>query len=324
MLNPPLPPDEADRLRSLHNLRVLDTPPEERFDRLTRLARRLFEVPIALVSFVDEHRQWFKSRQGMDVSETPREVAFCAHAILQDGIFVVPNAPEDERFKESPLVTAYPNIRFYAGRPVKAPDGARVGTLCIMDHSPREPNHEDLQLLNDLGALVEEEFRNLELITTDELTGITNRRGFLSIAGHTLALCRRVNRPATLVMLDLDGFKEINDTLGHAAGDKLLRDFSRHLLEAFRDSDVVARLGGDEFCVLLSGTGEEDAARPLDHLRERLEAAARAASAGESPIRFSAGAARYDPARHDTVDKLLADADRAMYEMKGSRTASRV
>jgi diguanylate cyclase (GGDEF)-like protein len=323
MLTAPVPPNEADRLKSLHNLRVLDTPPEERFDRLTRLAKRLFEVPIALVSFVDEHRQWFKSRQGMDVSETPREVAFCAHAILQDGIFVVPNAHEDERFKESPLVTAYPNIRFYAGRPVKAPDGARVGTLCIMDHRPRDPHPEDLQLLNDLGALVEEEFRNLELITTDELTGITNRRGFLSIAGHTLALCRRVGRPATLVMLDLDGFKEVNDTLGHAAGDKLLKDFSLHLLEAFRDSDVVARLGGDEFCVLLSGTDQESAGRPLDHLRERLAAAARAAPAGEPAIRFSAGAARYDPERHDTVDKLLADADRAMYEVKRAGSAVR-
>ena len=323
MLTAPVPLDEADRLRSLHNLRVLDTPPEERFDRLTRLAKRLFEVPIALVSFVDENRQWFKSRQGLDLSETPREISFCAHAILEEGTLVVPNAHEDGRFRESPLVTAHPNIRFYAGRPVKAPDGARVGTLCLMDHRPRELDAEDLHLLNDLGTLVEEEFRNVELITTDELTGITNRRGFLSIAGHTLALCRRVGRPATLVMLDLDGFKETNDTLGHAAGDKLLRDFSRHLLDAFRDSDVVARLGGDEFCVLLSGTGEEDAARPLDHLRERLEAAAEAAPAGESPIRFSAGAARYDPARHDTMDKLLADADRRMYAMKRSRGASR-
>ncbi len=322
MIKPPVPPDEADRLRSLRGLRVLDTPPEERYDRVTRLARRLFEVPIALVSFVDERRQWFKSRQGLDVAETPREISFCAHAILQDGIFVVPDSYADERFRGSPLVTAYPNIRFYAGRPVHAPDGARVGTLCLMDHEVRELDPEDLHLFDDLGALVEEEFRNLELITTDELTGITNRRGLRSIAVHTLALCRRVGRPATLVLLDLDGFKQVNDTLGHAAGDELLKDFSRHLLDAFRDSDVVARLGGDEFCVLLSGTDEETAARPLDHLRERL-AAARAAPAGVPPIRFSAGAARYDPARHPTVDELLADADRAMYEVKRARSAAR-
>jgi len=314
-----LPPNEADRLRSLYNLRVLDTPPEERYDRLTRLAKRLFEVPIALVSFVDAHRQWFKSRQGLDESETPREISFCAHAILQEGIFVVPDAHGDDRFRDSPLVTVYPNVRFYAGRPVQAPDGARVGTLCLMDHRPRELDSEDLHLLDDLGALVEEEFRNLELITTDELTGITNRRGFRSIAGHTLALCRRVGRPATLVLFDLDRFKEINDTFGHAAGDKLLKTFGKHLLDAFRDSDVVARLGGDEFCVLLSGTDETAAARPLDHLRERLEAVAAAAPQGEPPIRFSAGAARYDPKRHPTVDDLLHDADLRMYEMKRAR-----
>jgi diguanylate cyclase (GGDEF)-like protein len=323
MLNPPVPADEADRLRSLYGLRVLDTPPEERFDRLTRLAKRLFEVPIALVSFVDEHRQWFKSRQGLDVSETPREISFCAHAVLQDETLVVPDAPTDERFRESPLVTSYPNIRFYAGRPVHAPDGARVGTLCLMDHRPREMDPEDLQLLNDLGMLLEEEFRNLELITTDELTGITNRRGFRSIAVHTLALCRRVGRPATLVLFDLDGFKQVNDTLGHAAGDKVLKEFSRHLLDAFRDSDVVARLGGDEFCVLLSGTDEETAARPLEHLRGRLEEAASVAPPGEPSIRFSAGAASYDPARHDTVDTLLADADRVMYEMKRAQSSAR-
>jgi diguanylate cyclase (GGDEF)-like protein len=320
MHHAPLPPNEAARLKSLHGLRVLDTPPEERFDRLTRLAKRLFEVPIVLVSFVDAHRQWFKSRQGLDVSETPREISFCGHAILEDGVFVVPDAHDDERFKDSPLVRAYPNIRFYAGRPVKAPDGARVGTLCLMDHRSREMDSEDLHLLNDIGTLVEEEFRNLELITTDELTGITNRRGFRAIAGHTLALCRRVGRPATLVLLDLDRFKEINDTLGHAAGDKLLKTFSRHLLDAFRDSDVVARLGGDEFCVLLSGTDELAAARPLENLRERLEAAAAAAPEGEPPVRFSAGAASYDPKRHPAVDDLLHDADLRMYEVKRSRS----
>ena len=313
------PPDEADRLRSLRSLRVLDTPPEERFDRLTRLARRLFEVPIALVSFVDERRQWFKSRQGLDVSETPREISFCAHAILQDGVFVVPDAHQDDRFRDSPLVTAHPNIRFYAGRPLKSPDGARVGTLCLMDHEARELAPEDLHLLEDLGALVEEEFRSLELITTDELTGITNRRGFRAIAGHALALCQRVGRPATLVLLDLDRFKEVNDTLGHAAGDKILKEFSGHLLDAFRDSDVVARLGGDEFCVLLSGTDETAAARPLANLRARLEDAARAAPA-EPPIRFSAGAASYVPARPVTVEELLHDADQRMYEMKRAQS----
>ena len=152
MTDAPIPPDEAARLASLRRLQLLDTPPEDRFDRLTRMAKRLFGVPIALVSLVDEDRQWFKSRLGMNEHETPRDVAFCAHAILDDEIMVVSNASSDPRFADNPLVTGDLNIRFYAGHPVKSPDGANVGTLCIMDHQPRELSHEDRRLLDDLAA----------------------------------------------------------------------------------------------------------------------------------------------------------------------------
>lgn len=319
MIGAPLPPDEEVRLAALGKLQVLDTPPEERFDRLTRLAKRLFGVPIAAVSFVDEDRQWFKSRQGLSLEETTRETSFCAHAILQDGILLVEDAAEDERFADNPLVTDDPNIRFYAGRPVRAPGGERVGTLCIIDHRPRKLPPEDEQLLHDLATLVETEFRTHQLITTDELTGITNRRGFLSIARHTLALCRRVGRPATLVILDLDNFKEINDTRGHLAGDEILRTFSRHLIEAFRDSDVVARLGGDEFCVLLSGTDEDHISRPLGHLRDRIDDMNQGRETRDADLGFSAGTARYDPDRHESVSELLHEADLRMYEVKHAR-----
>jgi phosphoribosyl 1,2-cyclic phosphodiesterase/DNA-binding response OmpR family regulator len=151
------PADEADRLRALHDLGLLGTPPEERFDRLTRLAQRLFDVPIALVSFVDEHRQWFKSRLGLEVAETPREVSFCAHAIHGTGAFVVPDALLDHRFADNPCVTEPPRVRFYAGWPVRAVDGRPVGTLCIVDRRPRELGAADLQALRDLAALVEGE-----------------------------------------------------------------------------------------------------------------------------------------------------------------------
>ena len=318
MTGPPLPPDDDARVESLRSLRVLDTPPEERFDRLTRLARRLFEVPIALVSFVDRDRQWVKSCQGVEMLETPRELSFCAHAILQSALFVVPDTTQDDRFRGNPAVKGDPNIRFYAGRPVKAPDGALVGTLCILDYRPRTLTAEDERLLNDLGTLVEEEFRTLQLVTTDDLTGLTNRRGFRAIAFHTLALCRRLQKPATLMILDLDQFKEVNDTLGHAAGDRILKEFSRQLLDVFRDSDVVARLGGDEFAVLLSGTDEAHASRPLGVLEARLEAA-HAAAPEVSRIRFSAGAAHFDEERHPTVDELLHEADLLMYQRKRAR-----
>lgn len=159
MLRPRIPIEESQRLRALQELLILDTPAEERFDRITRLARRLFQVPVALISLVDHDRQWFKSRQGMAVRETARDISFCGHAILADGAFVVPDACEDERFRDNPLVTGDPHIRFYAGIPLKASDGSRVGTLCIVDHRPRRFSADEEQGLRDLSALVEEELQ---------------------------------------------------------------------------------------------------------------------------------------------------------------------
>jgi diguanylate cyclase (GGDEF)-like protein len=297
----------------LRALDLLDTPPEERFDRLTRVARRLFDTPIALMSLVDADRQWFKSRPGLDFPQTPREHSFCAHAILGEGVFVVPDALKDDRFRDNPLVNSFPEIRFYAGCPVRAPDGSALGTLCVIDHEPREVEDDDVDALRDLAGLAEQELRSLTLATIDDLTELTNRRGFDAIAAHTLAICRRVDRPVTLLLFDLDDFKAINDTRGHLAGDQALKEFASQLLSTFRDSDVVARLGGDEFCVLLSGATTRDVPRPLAD----LEAATQTTKGPR--IRFSVGAASYHPKRHNSVADLLADADAEMYRQKRTR-----
>jgi diguanylate cyclase (GGDEF)-like protein len=311
-----LPENESQRLRSLHALDILDTPPEERFDRLTRVARRLFDAPIALMSLVDTDRQWFKSRPGLDFPETPRDYSFCTHAILGEGVFVVPDALLDDRFRDSPLVTSFPEIRFYAGCPVRAPDGSPLGTLCVIDHEPRDVEKDDVEALRDLAAMAEQELKSITLATIDELTGLSNRRGFDAIAAHTVAVCQRAERPATLLMFDLNGFKQVNDTHGHAAGDRLLQRFARELVATFRDSDVVARLGGDEFCVLLSGATATDVQRPLSILLDRLE------KSGERPaIVFSVGAATYDRTKHETVAHLVQEADIAMYRQKRARAA---
>lgn len=158
MIPAPLPADEAARLGALRELAILDTPAEARFDRLTRLARDLFGVPIALVSLVDEDRQWFKSRQGLPAPETSREVSFCAHAILAErDVFVIPDATRDERFADNPLVTGAPDIRFYAGAPLSTSDGQQVGTLCVIDRSPRVWTAEQSDALRDLADIVEAE-----------------------------------------------------------------------------------------------------------------------------------------------------------------------
>ena len=153
----PIPADEEKRLASLRQLGVLDTPPEERFDRLTRLAAAIFDVPTALVTLVDRDRQWFKSGYGDGPRETPREMSFCAHAVANRAPLVVPDAMQDERFAENPMVTAAPRIRFYAGQPLILPDGNCIGTVCLVDTRPRELDERQKGLLADIGELVRRE-----------------------------------------------------------------------------------------------------------------------------------------------------------------------
>jgi phosphoribosyl 1,2-cyclic phosphodiesterase len=160
----PEPDDERRRVAALHALHVLDTLPEDRFDRITALASARFDVPIALISLVDSHRQWFKSHFGTEIVETPRELSMCAHAILGDDILQIPDALVDERFAENPAVEHPPRVRFYAGVPLKLVDGSRVGTLCLVDHRPRLLDDASLRELRRLGELVE---RELQTRTTD-------------------------------------------------------------------------------------------------------------------------------------------------------------
>jgi PAS domain S-box-containing protein len=160
MLAPSIPPNEAARLAALASYQVLDTPPEPGFDGLTRLAALLLGVPIALVSLVDADRQWFKSRYGLDVPETPRRVSFCGHVVALEQPLIVPDALQDPRFEDNPLVTGAPGIRFYAGYPLRTPDGLVVGTLCAIDHKPRAVTPEQLELL---GTLAREAVDQLEL-----------------------------------------------------------------------------------------------------------------------------------------------------------------
>ena len=154
-----VPKDEERRLRTLQQTGLLDTEPEERFDRYTRIATALFDVPIAMVSLVDRDRQWYKSRVGTDTRETGRDRAFCAHVILGDDVMQVPDALVDDRFADSPLVTGEPRIRFYAGAPLSLGDGSAVGTLCVIDHRARNLDEGQLRLLSDLAKLVERELQ---------------------------------------------------------------------------------------------------------------------------------------------------------------------
>ena len=318
MKTPDIPPDEDARLAELRSLNVLDTIAEERFDRLTRMAKRLFGVDVALVSLVDENRQWFKSCAGMELSETPRDISFCGHAILGDGAFVIPDALQDERFCDNPLVAGPPHVRFYAGCPLRGPGGRKLGTLCIIDSKPRAFSDEDVEMLVDLALMVEREFSAIEWATVDELTGLSNRRGFMMLAQHSLLLCMRQNIPAALVFIDLDHLKQVNDQLGHAEGDWVLVTFAQHLTKAFRGSDVVARLGGDEFLVLLTNHSEAAAESAMARLQQALDATNEAEARGYD-ISFSYGLVEFDPKRHDTIGALISEVDSLMYTTREAR-----
>ncbi len=314
MQAPPTPIDETQRLRALSTLCILDTLPEERFDRITRLAARAFDVPIALVSLVDRDRQWFKSRQGLPACETSRSISFCGHAILQQGPLVVRDALHDPRFLDNPLVVGDPHIRFYAGQPIHGPDGSRLGTLCIIERQPREFSAEDAALLADLAGMVERELSLVDRASTDELTRLSNRRGFTMVATQVLALCRRNSQPAVVVAFDLDQFKSVNDCRGHEAGDAVLRGFAKMLFAHFRNSDVVARLGGDEFAVLCSGTSSDQLSGSLDRLRAEFDASA---LARDNPaLSWSTGLADFNPESADTIKDLLRTSDARMYLAK--------
>ena len=164
MVIAPIPANEDARLKALRNLLVLDTPAEERYNSIVEFAATAFNVPMALISLVDNDRQWFKASVGMDVCETSRDVSFCGHAILTPNTLVVPDALDDLRFMDNPMVLGDPHIRFYAGAPLKLPGGEIVGTLCLLDHQPRDFQAAELQTLSALRSLVVDQLMTAAVI----------------------------------------------------------------------------------------------------------------------------------------------------------------
>ncbi|MCG7200714.1 EAL domain-containing protein [Marinobacter pelagius] len=500
---------EKSRLAALERLGILDTRQEERFDRLTYLARRFYSVPIALFSLIDRDRQWFKSRQGLETQETPRSDAICDRAIEQDRVFIIEDAAKDPRFCNNPLVTGPPYIRFYAGMPVREPTGFKIGTLCIIDRKPRTVPDVELDVLRSLANLIEDEIEraylsdhhqefmtvselnraiqraqnifltyedhseafeimledllnlthsqfgfigevrhndhgnpflevgaitniawspetkglyqevqrrgmrferldnmigvsitagkviisnefesdprrgglpeghpeisaymgipifsgdeqiglvglanrhngyspkiaselgpllqtisqlierkrlfeeklnhkeNLEKAANfDALTGLPNRRLMTELFERELGEADERQGILSICFIDLDGFKEINDTHGHSVGDAVLKTVADRLKSAVREHDIIARLGGDEFVAIIRDTQEpsiyrrilEEIRRPIPFRRHVLQ------------LSGSMGVTVY-PADHSDTDGLLRHADQAMYAAKES------
>ena len=324
--------EEALRLESLHDLNLLDTEPEPEFDELVRIAADICETPISTMTLVDEHRQWFKAAVGVSHRENPREISFCARAIERPEFFVVEDASKDDRFSANPLVTAEGGIRFYAGMPLEVPGGFRVGTLCVIDTVPRtlsRMQRDTLQVLSrqvmarmelrlqrqDLQAALlelEEANRRLKLLSvTDALTGLHNRRAFEERLEMEFSLARRKERALSVVMVDIDFFKKVNDTLGHAAGDDVLCEVAKQLQASVRVSDMAARFGGEEFVVILSETDAESAYGWAERLAESLGQA----NWQHHAVTLSMGIAQLREEVEGTLE-LVERADKALYAAK--------
>ena len=472
MKEAPLPPDEQDRLRDLASYDLLDTPAEAAFDDLVKLASLVTGTPTSLISLVDADRQWFKATLGTDLVQTPRAVSFCGHTILGGDVMVVPDAAADPRFADSPLVTAAPHVRFYAGAPLVSPDGHALGALCVMDTAARSLSAEQAEALRMLGRQVVGQMRlrraaaavataerftraTLDALATrvavvdadgrvaaanrawaeaggdvpmtpadadamsagladvlcgrresfgleyahagrarwsvarvtrfageggrpmavvchddvtdrhaaadrlwhearhDALTGLPNRVQFAEQVGRSLAAARRHGRGFAVLLVDLDRFKLINDSLGHAAGDRLLTAVADRISRAVRPTDyvaaarvavhadtdddhgtvdvdlpaaaTVARMGGDEFTILLEHlAGPADAARVAERVRAAVarpityEGHELATSASIGIVACGGGGGPGQPVVYDTAKELIRDADAAMYKAKAA------
>ena len=449
----PLPANEAERLAELRCYDILDTPQEEDFDHLVLLASKLLRAPVALISLIEDERQWFKAKVGIDVCETSRDVSFCAHAIVEKApVMVVPDARLDPRFATNPLVVSPPHVRFYAGAPLVSPSGQQIGTLCCIDVEPR-PDGISCEEKHLLAALAQAVIDRMELRRTtvahrasqarferitatspdavvcadaegritswniaaetmfghkaadvlgcsltalmpeakrrghdaglaraaaggvphlvgktlelealrangeafpielslsawqedgakafgaiirdvtgrkraeahlhylahhDTLTGLANREYLRRSLRRTVEEAARQARPAAMMLVGLDHFKDVNDALGHAAGDAVLVEMAGRLRRSVRERDLVARIGGDEFAVLLDGLDNVDTAATV--------AAELIVALGEPCAlegqRVHAGASVgivMCPCDGNTVDALMVNADLALHRAK--------
>jgi diguanylate cyclase (GGDEF)-like protein len=328
MKKPALHPDEERRQKALQQLNILDTPIEERFERITRAARQLLKMPVAAISLIDVARQWFKSVQGLDVCETGRDDAFCAHAILGDGLLVVPDARKDPRFADNPLVTDEPWIRFYGGCPLRAPNGLPVGTLCVIDRKSRRFGTREETILRSLAQAAEAELRartpseaQRKLIAElhkerrsaiDTLTRLWGRDAILEILEREFAVARRKGTGIGTIIVNVDGRDRIDEALGYETGEAVIRRTGKRLLRTLRAQDAVGRFGGAEFLGVVATSDRAELAAIAQRMRTKIARTPMRAPKGAVDVTVSLGAAWAPAAKLMTPGALLDAANWAL------------
>ena len=312
---------------------LLYTPIEERFERLTRLARQVLRTRVAAVTLLSPDKQWFKSVSGWTVSELSREDSLCAWTLRDARTTIIEDIAQDSRGADHPLVVAGPKFRFYAGAPLYDTDESIIGTFCVLDNRPHRFSETEQQSFNDLAALVQNEIYSDHLSNAhsaltsklssarreammDPLTRLWNRRGAMVMLKAELDNADRNDTQTALALLDLDNFKRVNDTYGHQVGDELLRRLGSRLVSSVRGHDITCRIGGDEFLLLMGNTDEAVAARVSERVRRAITDSPIPTRQGSIPMSLSVGYTIRQPKESITLDELIDRADRGLMKSK--------
>lgn len=332
MKKPTLPADEVSRMVALDSLGIIYSPAEERFDRITRIAKRIFHAPIVLISLVASNIQWFKSCQGLTAAETPREVSFCGHAILMDEPLVIFDTLENPDFADNPLVTGEPFIRFYVGQTLQFA-GKKIGTLCIIDTKPRAFLPSDLDSLRSLAAWIENELKILsfsepqkELIAdrdemqrkllVDPLTGAWNRKGIEKILILALPMAERTKAIVTVMKIDPDDVRYISDIHLHKGDDIILKEVAQRIRASVRPHDAIARYDENEFMVFLESCNKDTARTIAQNILRNVAIEPIQIADGLVMATLSIGIACNEGTDQWDWGKLIEVADSAVYDAK--------
>ncbi|HZF27853.1 MAG TPA: sensor domain-containing diguanylate cyclase [Gammaproteobacteria bacterium] len=323
------------KIANIHSLDLFYTPLEERFERITRIARRAMQVPVAAITLLNEEKQWFKSAAGWGISELPRSHSLCRFVVEENRPLTIADTLQDPRSAQSPIVLSPPRFRAYAGHPLADEHGDVCGTFCVFDLKPREFTAADRQALADLAAMSQRELLSDRLSDAhsaltaklsvarreammDPLTRLWNRRGASVLLKAAFASADQHGKPLTLALLDLDNFKRINDSYGHQVGDEVLRKVATRLIGTVRGDDAVCRIGGDEFLVLMTDTDAAAAGRIAERVRRAVTDASVPTRDGVVAISVSIGFTVRSPHSSSAVEALLELADQALLQSKAS------
>jgi diguanylate cyclase (GGDEF)-like protein len=333
MQKPAIPQTESHRIEVLHSLKLLDSPIQESFERLTRLAQALFQVPIVALNLIDSDRSWCKSTYGLEFYESGRDISFCAHTINQHHFLIIRDARLDERFYDNPLVLNKPHFCFYAGHPVEI-EGENIGTFCIIDTVPRDFTEQDLTSLVDIVKLMEVEivknklyFEQLALhqqiselnqkCYVDNLTRLWNRSQIESFLETKIAEAKETHHNFNIAMLDIDEFKQINDVYGHNAGDAILREVAKRLTRGVRKTDKVGRWGGEEFLIIFDSDTTPDVITAAERVRLLVAQEPFQFENNSLNVTITIGISTFNAQSPISLQTFVDNSDKALYKGKG-------